>query len=110
MKIKNLQALLRKRNIDAALFLNLEFDALEPNILYFSDYSGIGALVVPKKSKPFLVVPQMEYTKAKLTNIPVIKKQKNKNRRNPFFILCFYIYKMIKLKYFFHNLQNDIIN
>jgi Xaa-Pro aminopeptidase len=34
-------------------------------MFYFSGYNGLGALVIPKKHKPFLIVPEMEFQKAK---------------------------------------------
>lgn len=78
MKIKELQDELKKNRIDFALFLNVDFDVIEPNIVYFSGYSGIGALVIPAKQAPFLVVPEMEYNKAKKTKINAFKKIKDK--------------------------------
>ena len=78
MKIKQLQNELKKKKIDFALFINLEFDRVEPNIAYFSDYYGAGALVVPKEKKSFLVVPLMEYERAKKSRITVLPKEKDK--------------------------------
>ncbi len=78
MKIKEMQKELRKKKIDFALFLNIEFDAVEPNIFYFSGYSGSGALVIPKNKKPFLVVHEMEYEKAKKTKIKAFVRKKGK--------------------------------
>ncbi|MFH2027686.1 MAG: Xaa-Pro peptidase family protein [Nanoarchaeota archaeon] len=65
MKIKELQEILKKRNIDFALFYNVGRDGGESNMTYFAQYVGIGALVIPSKSKPFLVVPKMEFSRAK---------------------------------------------
>ncbi len=78
MKIKEFQKELVKKGIDIALFLNIEFDVIEPNIKYFSDYFGIGALIIPKNKSPFLIVPEMEYEKAKRSKIKVYKKRKGK--------------------------------
>ena len=64
MKIKELQKELVKKKVDFALFYNLNPDGLDVNLFYFSGYKGIGALVVGQK-KAFLMVPKMEFTKAK---------------------------------------------
>ena len=40
----------------------------DKNFHYFSGYSGIGCLIIPKKSTPFLVAPMMELERAKKTS------------------------------------------
>jgi len=72
MKIKALQESLKKDGIDAALFLNLNSLGYDPNLFYFSSYSGVGALVVPKNKPPFLLVPKMEYERAKKCSIRAV--------------------------------------
>lgn len=65
MKIKDMQDILKKKNMDFAFFYNLGSMKVNPNIAYFSGYNGLGALVIPKRKSPFLLVPKMEYEKAK---------------------------------------------
>lgn len=65
MKIKEFQKLLKKRKIDLAIFYNSDFEKIDNNMLYFSQYDGIGALVIPAKKKPFLIAPKMEIKKAR---------------------------------------------
>src|SRR3989338_6581107 len=65
MKIREFQSLLEKKNMDAAVFYNSEFPRINPNMVYFSGYTGLGVLVVPKIKEPFLIAPEMEFQKAK---------------------------------------------
>ena len=65
MKIKELQSILGKKKIDAAVFYNSEFPRINPNMVYFSGYTGLGVFVVPREKEPFLVAPEMEFQKAK---------------------------------------------
>ena len=71
MKIRELQRILEKKKSDFALFYNLGMGA-NPNMDYFSGYSGLGALIIPKKQKPFLIVPEMEFEKAKSSMIKTV--------------------------------------
>ncbi len=73
MKIKELQKELVKKKVDFALFYNLNPDGLDVNLFYFSGYKGIGALVVGQK-KAFLMVPKMEFTKAKESMVKRVYK------------------------------------
>ncbi|MBN4049110.1 M24 family metallopeptidase [archaeon AH-315-M20] len=66
MKIK---AILEKKRANYALFYNLDSLSTNPNMFYFSQYSGLGALIIPKKQAPFLIVPEMEIQRAKQSNI-----------------------------------------
>ena len=68
MKIKELQKVLEEKHFDLALFYNLGMET-NPNMFYFSGYNGLGALVIPKKQRPFLIVPEMEFQKAKKSMI-----------------------------------------
>jgi len=77
MKIKGFQELLKKRKIDFALFYNLDSITYEKDMAYFSDYKGIGVLIIPKNKKPFLIVPEMEYGRSK-NKIKVYKWPKKK--------------------------------
>ena len=73
MKIKELQKELVGKKIDFALFYNLNPDGLDVNLFYFSGYKGIGALVVGQK-KVFLMVPEMEFVRAKEGNVKRVYK------------------------------------
>lgn len=64
MKIKELQNYMKTRKIDISLFYNSGV-YVDPNLYYFSQYSGIGCLIIPKNQKPFLIVPKMEFQRAK---------------------------------------------
>ena len=64
MKIKEFQSILEKKKCDFALFYNSDSTKINPNFFYFSEYNGIGALVIPKKHTPLLIVPEMEFEKA----------------------------------------------
>ena len=69
MKVKEFQSILEKKNSDFALFYNSDSSKANPNMLYFSGYKGIGALVVPKNKMPFLIAPAMEFERAKKSMI-----------------------------------------
>ncbi len=64
MKTKELKEILGEKGCDFAIFYNSDSSKTNADMLYFSGYNGIGALVVPKKQSPFLIVPQMEFEKA----------------------------------------------
>jgi len=89
MKIKGLKTILEKNKLDFALFYNLGM-ATNPNMLYFSGYSGLGALIIPKSKKPFLIVPKMEYEKAKHS---MIKKVYSMDKKKFFESICSIIKK-----------------
>ncbi len=69
MRINDLKAVLKENKLDFALFSNLDSTKTDPNMLYFSGYGGLGALIIPKKQKPFLLVPEMELYRAKKSMI-----------------------------------------
>lgn len=71
MKIKEFQNELKKKKIDFALFFSPGFSRLDPNLVYFSQYFDVGSLVIARK-KAFLIVPRMEYEKAKNSRIKKI--------------------------------------
>lgn len=77
MKTKELQEYVKKRGIDFCLFYNMEPDNKDTNMFYFSGYKGIGALVIGKKRK-YLIVPEMEYERAKNKGIKVYKWKKKR--------------------------------
>lgn len=62
-----IQSTLKKRKIDIVLILNLDSLNYNPNLFYFTNYKGIGAFLIPKDKKPFLMVPKMEVERAKKT-------------------------------------------
>lgn len=78
MKINELKAILEKNNIDFALFCNTDSAKTSPNMVYFSGYSGIGALIVPRKHKPFLIAPEMELQRAKQYGIKAYSMEKKR--------------------------------
>src|SRR3989338_4511999 len=65
MRIKGMQDILEKKNLDFAFFHNLDSTKINPNIMYFAGYNGLGALVITKRKMPFLLAPKMEFEKAK---------------------------------------------
>jgi len=71
MKIKELQELLENNKSDYALFYNLGMET-NPNMFYFTGYSGLGAIIIPKKKLPFLIAPKMEFQKAKKSMIKTV--------------------------------------
>jgi Xaa-Pro aminopeptidase len=78
MRLKEFRAELTKKSIDFAVFLNLDSTKVDPNLFYFSGFDGIGALIIPKKKKPFLVVPLMEKERAKGRGMGVYALKKKK--------------------------------
>ncbi len=79
MKILEFQSKLREMKIDATIFYSLDTSNVEPNFFYFSGYDGVGALVVPSGSEPFLLAPKMEVEKAKksrIRNVYIWQKKK----------------------------------
>ena len=78
MKIKQFQKFLAEKKTDFALFYNIDSMDYDKDIVYFTGYKGIGALVIPKNKKPFLVVPEMEYGRIRNKNIRVYKWTKKK--------------------------------
>jgi len=69
MKINELKGILENNKLDFALFYNPDSTKISPNMFYFSGYNGLGALVVPKKQRPFLIAPKMELERAKQSGI-----------------------------------------
>ena len=69
MKIKEFQQILGKKRCDFALFCNSDSSRANANLSYFSGYNGLGALVVPRKSQPSLIAPEMEFEKARKSAI-----------------------------------------
>ena len=78
MKVREFQSILEKKNADFALFYNSDSSRFNPNMLYFSGYKGVGALILPKKQTPFLIVPEMEFEKAKKSMIKRVYSMEKK--------------------------------
>lgn len=93
MKTREFQRLLREKKIDFALFYNIGSMEYDTDILYFSGYKGVGALIIPKNKKPFLVVPEMEFGRVK-NKIKVYKWTKKKR----LFEFCLYLVNKNKIK------------
>ena len=93
MKINDLKSILEKYKSDFALFYNLGMET-NPNMLYFSGYNGLGTLIIPKKQTPFLIVPEMEFEKAKKS---MIKKVYSMDKKK-FFESIYTIIKKNRIK------------
>ena len=78
MKINELKGILEKKKLDFALFYNSDSIKISPNMLYFSGYNGIGALIIPRKQRPFLIAPKMELQRAKQSGINVYSMEKKR--------------------------------
>ena len=71
MKLREFQSILEKKKCGFALFYSTDSTKTNPNLFYFSGYSGMGALIIPKNKAPFLAVPDMELERAKKS---IVKK------------------------------------
>ena len=78
MKIIELQSFLNKKQCDVALFFNSDSSRINPNLFYFSGYKGLGALVIPRKKAPFLIVPEMEFQRARKSLISELYSMEKK--------------------------------
>ena len=93
MRVRDRITILEENKLDLALFYNLGMDT-NPNMFYFSGYSGLGALVISKKQTPFLIVPEMEFERAKKS---MIKRVYSMNKKR-FFESIHAIIKKNKIK------------
>lgn len=79
MKIREFRDILGKKGAGFGLFYNSDSSKYNANMMYFSGYSGLGALAIPAKKEPFLIVPQMEFQRARKSSIrkvfPMEKKK-----------------------------------
>ncbi|MEM4397011.1 MAG: Xaa-Pro peptidase family protein [Candidatus Woesearchaeota archaeon] len=75
MRIEKFQEIIKKKNIDVALFFSFD-ETFNKNIYYFTGYKGLGLLTILKESS-FLIVPEMEYEKAK----KVFRKTYSSNKK-----------------------------
>lgn len=69
MGIGKFRQILKGKDCDFSLFYTPDSARANPNITYLSGYSGIGVLIVPRSQAPFLVVPSMEFERAKKSQI-----------------------------------------
>ena len=90
MKIKAFQKILAQNKVHLALFVHMG-ETPHPHLQYFAKYNGGGALVIPQKKPAFLVVPEMEYERARKGNIRVVKWPRGKT-------LAAFIRKKLKLR------------
>ena len=74
MKVDEFRKTLKLINVDLALFFNRNSMSQDPNLFYFTNYSGVGCLVISKKTNPILLTPKMECERAK-------KSIKNTNQK-----------------------------
>jgi Xaa-Pro aminopeptidase len=79
MRIERIKEKLKEKNIDLALIFSIKEEP-DTHLFYFTGYSGIGVLSILKDKSPFLLVPDMEYEKAKKTvnGIKIFKTEKKK--------------------------------
>ncbi|MBW2972073.1 Xaa-Pro peptidase family protein [Candidatus Woesearchaeota archaeon] len=64
MRLRQFQNELARKRMGLALFFSLDGDNPDPNLVYFTQYTGFGALAVTPK-KAFLLVPALEAARAK---------------------------------------------
>ena len=94
MRIRELKNILERKKLDFALFCNLNSTMADPNMFYFSGYSGLGALVIPRKQKGFIIAPKMEVQRAKQS---MIKKVYTMDKKK-FFDSIYAVIKKNKIK------------
>ena len=94
MRINELKGILEENKLDFALFYNPSMGT-NPNMLYFSGYSGLGSLIIPRNQNPFLIVPKMEFEKAKNS---MIKKVYSMDKKK-FFESIYAIIMKNKIKF-----------
>ncbi len=78
-KIKQLQDILSKKNIDVSIFLNFDENKKDKTVYYFSDVEPeFSCLIIPKKGNPKLIVAKLEeeLTKkeSKIRNVVLLEK------------------------------------
>ena len=79
MTINGLKKIMKEKNIDVAIFYNIDSENFNKNMHYYSDYKGIGCLAVPEKGSPFLIAPLMEVERArKSSSVKVYEWEKGK--------------------------------
>ncbi len=78
MKINEFREILKDKKADFAVFCNSDSSSYNSNLFYFSGYKGLGALVIPQKQQPFLIVPEMEFQKAGKSRIKKVYSMEKK--------------------------------
>ncbi|MBS3105601.1 aminopeptidase P family protein [Candidatus Woesearchaeota archaeon] len=94
MRINEFKSILGKKRVDFAIFYNLDSSRYNANMLYFSGYKGVGALVVPESKPAFLIAPDMEIERARKS---MVKKAYSMEKKK-FFESIDKIVKKNKLK------------
>ena len=94
MKLKDFKEILEAKKAEFALFYNSDSTKTNPNMIYFSGYNGLGALIIPKKKLPFLIVSDMELERAKKSMINKVYPMDKKK----FFESAYKIIRKNKLK------------
>ncbi|MBI2659516.1 M24 family metallopeptidase [Candidatus Woesearchaeota archaeon] len=94
MRINEFKQILEKKRADFAIFCNSDSSKQNANMLYFSGYKGVGALIVPRSKPAFLVVPQMEIERARKS---MVKKAYSMEKKR-FFESIYKIIKKNKIK------------
>lgn len=75
MRIKKLQKVIKNKNLDCIILTTSRDVEYNNNIFYYTGYKGYGVLIVKQNSSK-LLVPEMEYLKAKRTGFPCLKIKK----------------------------------
>lgn len=78
MRINEFRTILGAKKSDFALFYNSDYSKVNPNLYYFSGYKGLGALIFPRNKSPFLIVPDMEFQRAKKSAIKKVYSMEKK--------------------------------
>ncbi len=78
MKIEEFQDSFKNKGIDLVLLIDLDSMHYNPNIFYFTSYKGVGAFIIPKNKRPFLMVPEMELERAKNSFCKAVSFGRNK--------------------------------
>jgi len=78
VKITEFQEILKKKKIDFFISVNIDFSRFDYDMAYFSGHKGVGALIVPKNKKPFLIVSRMEAKRARKGGLKVCSPPKKK--------------------------------
>ena len=94
MKIAEFKEILKDKKADCAVFYTSDSSLYNPNLFYFSGYKGLGALVLPQRKNPFLIVPEMEFQRAKKSLIKMVYSMEKKR----FFESISKILKKTKIK------------
>jgi len=78
VRINEFQGILKKKRIDFFISVNIDFAIFDYDMAYFSGYNGVGALIIPKNKRPFLIVSKMEVKKARESGLRVYSPPKRK--------------------------------